>query len=272
MEKLPIKVNSVIRQGSIFINSDCLREMCYTINDGEKTKKNIFVQLPQFYRPKKTDEIINCSNDFINGFKIVQTSNGEYAYVRESDNTLLPYRYDVAFNFNQYGFAIVGKNGSVSWIDTNFRYLDPNGNMIEEELDKNYTKFNGWQGIGSFSEGNIPLSRVYDGRNTYSRVSYFGTDGKLKDFYRYNGKIDDSISINNFSAGTIFDETGHAMADGYMLFARGYYLSYEDLRKICQEKGYITVISEDANKCFDKEIGRVFKKEFKPNSSQNEAK
>lgn len=272
MSKTPIKVNSIIRRGGIFIDSDHSKKMCYTINDGEATETKIHVQLPQFYWLKKSDEIIDDSNDFINGFKVVQTSNGEYAYVRESDNTLLPFRYDVAFDFNQYGFAIVGRDGSVSWIDTSFRYLDLNGNMVEEELDKNYAEFNGWQGISNFSEGSIPLSRVYDGRNTPGKVSYFGINGKFKEFYKYNGEIDDSFSRNCFNGGTIFDESGFAMADGNMLFARGYYLSYEDLIKLCNEKGFISVISEDAEKCFDKETGRLLKKEFKQNNSQNETK
>ena len=56
-------------------------------------------------------EIIDNSNDFVNGFKVVQTSNGEYAYVRQSDFQLLPFRYDVASDFNEYGFAMVGKKG-----------------------------------------------------------------------------------------------------------------------------------------------------------------
>ena len=64
--------------------------------------------------------------------------------------------------------------------------------MVNEELDKAYAKFNGWQAIKSFSKGSIPLSKVYDGRN-YSRVSYFGIDGKLKEFYQYNGEMDDSF-------------------------------------------------------------------------------
>lgn len=270
MKNLPKKVNSIIRKSCILFDLDH-RKIFYTVNEGEETQTIIYVQLPKYYRPKKTDEIIDDSNDFINGFKVVQTSNGEYAYVRESDNALLPYRYDVAFDFNQYGFAIVGKDGDVSWIDTSFRYLNLNGNMVEEELDKNYAKFNGWQGISDFSDGSIPLSRVYDGRNTYGRVSYFGIDGKFKEFYEYNGKIN-SFSRSSFCKGTNFDKNGYAMADGDMLFARGYYLSYENLIKLCKEKGFITVISEDAEKCFDKEIEKILKKEFKPNNSQNETK
>lgn len=270
MEILP-KINSIICRSAILVDREHKRNIFYEINQDEKDSMSIHVMLSSFGRPKTSTEIIDNSNDFINGFKVVQTSNGEYAFIRQSDLQLLPFRYDVASDFNEYGFAMVGKEGSVSWIDTSFRYLDLNGDMVEEELDKGYARFNGWQGISSFSEGSIPLSQVYDGRNTYGRVSYFGIDGKFKEFYQYNGEIDDFFSLSSFGQGTIFDKNGHAMADGNMLFARGYYLSYIDLIEICEQKGFISVISEDADKCFDKETGRVLKK-VKPDNSQTETK
>ena len=68
--------------------------------------------------------IIDSNENFVNGFKVVKTANGEYAYIRESDNSLLPFRYDIAFDFNEFGFAIVGKDGSVSWINKDFKYLN----------------------------------------------------------------------------------------------------------------------------------------------------
>lgn len=268
MGNLP-KINS-IHNSCILVDRN-QRNLYYEINEGKKDAIGVRVALPEFGRPKISSEIIDNSNDFMNGFKVVQTSNGEYAYIRQSDSLLLPFRYDVASDFNEYGFAMVGKEGSVSWIDTSFRYLDLNGDMVEEELSKGYAKFDGWQGISSFSKGSIPLSRVCDGRSTYVRVSYFGIDGKFKEFYRYNGEIDDSFSISSFGKGTIFDKNGHAMADGNMLFARGYYLSYGDLIEICEQKGFITVISKDADKCFDKETGKVIKK-LKTNNSQTETK
>lgn len=259
MGNLP-EINSIIHGPSILVTKN-KRNLYYDINRGEMTRTGIHVELPEFSRPKISKEIVDNSNEFINGFKVVQTSNGEYAYIRQSDFLLLPFRYDVASDFNEYGFAIVGKNGNVSWIDMSFRYLDINGNMVEEELS-NYARFNGWQGVSAFSQGTIPLSRVYDGRNSYGRVSYFGIDGKLKEFYQYDGQINYDFSEITFNSGTTFDENGQAMADEKILFAKGYSLSYRDLIKICKQKGYISSICEDAEKCFDKETGRVLKKEF----------
>ena len=259
------KINSIVHSSCILIRGN-QRILYYEINEGKKDAIGVRVSLPEFGRPKISSEIIDNSNVFINGFKIVQTSNNEYAYIRQSDSLLLPFRYDVASDFNEYGFAMVGKDGSVSWIDTSFRYLNLQGDMIEEELEKRYAKFRGWQGVSSFSKGSIPLSRVYDDRNTHGKVSYFGINGKFKEFYQYNGEIDDSFSIMSFNQGTNFDENNRAIADGNMLFAKGYYSSYDDLIKICEQKGFITAISKDADKCFDKETGRVLIK-LKPNNN-----
>lgn len=261
MKKFP-KINSISCSSAIVIER-FKRNIHYEINRDEKDSICIPVVLPYSGRPEISTEIVDENNSFINGYKVVQTSNGEYAYIRQSDFQLLPFRYDIASDFNEYGFAMVGKNGSVSWIDTSFRYLNLEGEMIEEDFDINYAKFNGWQRVSSFSKGAIPLAQVYDGRNAYGRVSYFGTDGKFKEFYKYDGELDESFPISNFSQGTIFDENGRAMADGNMLFARGYYVSYKDLIKICEQKGFITLINEDVDKCFDKETGKVLKKETK---------
>lgn len=258
MQDLPKKINS-ISAGTVIGHLD-FRATGYTFNEGEETEKFVSVHLPRFDRPTVSNKIVEDTNDFINGFKVVQTANGEYGYVRESDNILLPYRYDVASDFNQYGFAMVGKDGSVSWIDKSFKYLNSFGDMVDEDLDDDCSEFKGWGEVNNFSEGEIPLSRVYDGRNTYGITYYFGINGQFQTFCEYNGEINDFLSVSRFNEGTDFDKTGYAMANGYMLFAKGYYLSYKDLIKLCKEKGFINIICEDAEKCLEKEKGRILKK------------
>lgn len=259
MEKLPKKINSIIRRSSIFLQEG-FRHIFYELNEQEENATSITVKLPEYYRPEKSYKIIDSNQNFVNGFKIVKTENDEYAYLRESDNFLLPFRYDVASDFNEFGFAIVAKDGSVSWINKNFKYLNNEGKLVEEDLDNKFSEFEGWQGVSSFSKGNLPLSRVYDGRNTYARTSYFGTDGKIKKFYRYDGKIDNCYKTSFRTAAT-FNEKGYTMADEYMLFANGCYISFEDLIKLSVEKNFIDSISEEAEKCLDKEKRRILKKE-----------
>lgn len=261
MEKLPTKIKSITCFGNTFIDLKHIRNICYVLNEDTEDEKKVCIKLPELYRPKKSETIVDDNNEFCNGFKVVKLVNGEYGYVRENDNLLLPYRYDVAFDFNDYGFAIVGKDGCVSWIDKDFRYLNLQGRMVEEDLEKTWNKFESWQEIYDFSEGNIPLSRLYCGRSIYRIISYFDTNGKIKDFYKYDGEVNELITTNVFLSGTTFDENGRAMAGSNLLFARGYYISYNDIIKLCEEKGYIQAISEDAEKYFDKDTGRILKKD-----------
>lgn len=261
MKNIPITINSIDCSSAILVTRG-KRNINYNINENEKDNTNIHVVLPEFGRPEISVDIVNESPSFINGFKVVQTSNGEYAYIRQSDFQLLPFRYDIASNFNEYGFAMVGKNGNVSWIDTSFRYLDSKGKMTEENPSDYYARFKGWQGVSNFSQGTIPLSQVYEGRNCYYTVAYFGTNGELKKFYKYNGQINEDFSKTLFNSGTPFDENDQAKADGDMLFAKGYYLSNKDLINICKQKGFIDSICKDAEKYFDQETGKVLKKKF----------
>lgn len=256
MKNIP-KINSIASASTTLIDPEQHRRVAYQINQNRENL--ITTVLPYFGRPEISTEIVASSKHFVNGFKVVQTSNGEFAYIRQSDSQLLPFRYDVASDFNEYGFAMVGKDASVSWIDTTFRYLNQNGEMTEETLDDEYSKFNGWQEISNFSRGTTPLSQVYDVRTSRGIVAYFGVNGKLKDFYQYNGKMDAKFPKRTFNNGTVFDEFGHAMADGTLLFAKGYYITYEDLIKICNQKGFIGAIEDDAEVYLDEETGEVLK-------------
>lgn len=256
MDKIPTKVHNINRISSIVIDNH-ERNIHYIINEDYVNETTISVKLPEYKRPKLSEIIIDDSNEFVNGFKVVQTENGEYAYVRETDNCLLPYRYDVATNFNEYGFAMVGKDGFVSWIDTNFKYFNIDGNFVEEKVDK-YPSFNAWQTVSEFSKGEIPLSRLFYDKNLFGKTVYLGIDGKLKEFYQYDGNIN-HVSNTYFSNGDEFDINGFAMADGKMLFARGYYCTYHDLIKICKEKGFILSICEDAEEQFNKNFSKILK-------------
>lgn len=136
MEKIISRLNEIhnISCGSnIFVAQDWKRKIDYTINDKENHSMKIRVSLPYNTRPKISDEIVSADSEFINGFKVVQTANGEFAYIRESDGLLLPYRYDIATRFNQYGFAMVAKDGDATWINTSFQYLSSKGEMKTEE-------------------------------------------------------------------------------------------------------------------------------------------
>lgn len=108
---------------SLWANQDCQGlTYCDTPNAyafGQCEKIEPFITA----RDNPTDEIIE-EREFINGFKVVRFKNGEFGYIRESDNKLMPYRFDVATDFNSYGLALVGKNCKVNYIDENFQVFE----------------------------------------------------------------------------------------------------------------------------------------------------
>ena len=260
MKKLP-KIETVRRYCSIACEGD-KAYITYHINDRLPSKCSITAVVPRYHRPKRSDEIVDQNEKFVNGYKVVVTENGEYAYVREIDNTLLPYRYDVAFDFNKHGFAIVGKDGDVSWINTEFKYLNRKGQMVEEELDNEYAKFKGWSEVRPFSVGTVPLARLYDGRDNFgAHVSYLNTKGELQKFYVYDGKLskknycDDFVDDWDDKTLATFDKKGIAYTKDGILFAEGIYLSKNSLVQIVFDSGFMNNIREEANKCFEQEKG-----------------
>ena len=231
-------------RGSIFLLKG-EKNIIYTVNE-EENPQEILVQLPLHNRPKSSNEIIWEAPNAVNGFKIVQLSNKEYGYKREKDNKLLPVRYDIVTNFNEHGFAMVGKDGNVTWINKKFHHLNNMGEMIPEKEEK-WDITDGWQAIYEFKGEKAPLSKVYDSRNLKGNVAYFSKEGTLKDFYCYQEEIDEENKKTFFLDGGQFDGTGHTLvSNGDMLFSSGYYLPREELLKRCLEKGFINTIQEES--------------------------
>jgi hypothetical protein len=170
----------------------------------------------------------NQSIEYNNGFAVVQTSNGEFAYMEENTNKLLPYRYDVASQFNNHGFAIVGKANSVTFINRNFQYLSKNGTFVSENLDKEYITFEGFSSLKSGFDKDIPSYLNLFSRHMFDSNGYLITpvDETVLEWLIENDKTKSEedqkrskycISfkdINNKtlymdSCGVIIESTGH---------------------------------------------------------------
>ena len=253
MIKLPKEIKSI--KVSRVLPQEEIVKYSYVVNEGKDDKLCIPIVLPYYYgvylRQPASIDIIDDSRDFVNGYKVVQTDNEEYAYVREEDNKLLPYRYDIATDFNKYGYAIVGKNARVSWIDKNFRYFNEEEEKFKEEQEIGYNTFNGFLGVSDFSKGENPLSRMYR-RGYNNTVSYLGTNGKIKEFSKYDGEIIRDDESNKYFSyySEDFNDNGYAKAnnDEITLLSSGYSLSTKDLTKICEEKGFLDTISSTIEK------------------------
>ena len=60
MNKIPTKVNNVIRLSSILLDRNYARNICYTINENTANETDIHVKLEldsNWYRPKKSEKI-----------------------------------------------------------------------------------------------------------------------------------------------------------------------------------------------------------------------
>ena len=243
MSELPKEIKSI--KGSVYSFVDNKTERyAYILNEGTDKEVRVTVLLPYYSRPDISYDIIDGSRDFVNGFKVVQTANMEYAYVKEESNTLLPFRYDIATDFNEYGYAMVGKDGKVSWIDKNFKYLNNKYEMVNEDS----SKFNGFLSVSDFSKGEHPLSKVCSCGSDWNRkTSYFCVDGKIKEFSRYDGEIIRDDESNKYFSyySEDFNDNGYAKAnnDEIILLSSGYSLSTKDLTKICEEKGFLETLS-----------------------------
>ncbi len=264
MNKIPNAIKEL--EGSAYYEIDNMRNYCYYLTNEKNDTFHLQVSLPLHNRPSISTKIINESNSFINGFKVVQTANLEYAYVREEDNTLLPYRYDIATNFNKYGLAMVGKDGKVSWIDKDFKYFNATKEeMVKDEDDKS---FDGFISISNFSNGDIPLSKVTRYKDT-NLVSYLGTDKKLKEFAFYDGeavyKGKDVRKNFPYYSGE-FNDNGYALINtGDILLASGYYLYIRDLMRLLDKKDVTKYINESIMK-FEKTYTN-FLKDIKANTN-----
>ncbi len=212
------------------------------------------------YTNKTIDKRDDPNRKFINGFKAIKIGEETYAFVRESDKKIMPYYYDNAYDFNDYGFAIVGREGVMTWINKDFKYLRDDrrsgcyGNeyaMSEDYLHDPYRILYGFHSVGEFSKGDIPLSRIRVGDES---AIYFGTDGEVKKFTKYNN--DDTRPLNKFERGTPFNKNGMAIAEfnkeKLILFAEGFYIGYNDLAKLGLDNGYV--------ERFRKETGKTLKK------------
>ncbi len=96
--------------------------------------------------PKK---IKGVSGEFVNGFMLVQMNTGKFGYIRKSDGQLLPYRFAIASNFNELGFAVVGTLSGVTWINKNFCYLSQEC-LTYQCSKKTNPLVNVWESLTSF--------------------------------------------------------------------------------------------------------------------------
>ncbi len=199
------------------------------------------------YYGTEHDTIKESSDKFVNGFKVVRLDNGKYSYVRESDNQLVPFKYDFACDFNEYGMAMVAKGGYVTWINTDFE-VSISGllNMYEDKSDINFV---GWHKITEFSNGKTPLS-IMEFRNVKRYGKYvldksyalaFRTSGKALKFFNAEKPGESKYQFtsidpfNNNEQTVAYDGNGDTR-DCYVIQSDGLYISAEKFIELISQR------------------------------------
>ncbi len=205
-----------------------------TIN-GQMTAKNVF-------------RIAGAvSDDFVKGFKLLADQEGRYLYYQQGNGLrpekIIPYIFDIATDFNEYGLAMVAVNGRVSWMNQDFQYVDKDNMLQSYDEDME----DAWASVSSFSEGTIPLSKLmHPGEGLVT--AYMCIDTSIKCFRRFeNGKIvAGPISSNHFDMNsTDFNRDGWAFAEDRVLCDQGFYMKNEFIAKEAIAKGFVKTICEN---------------------------
>ncbi len=199
--------------------------------------------------------ITEVPKDFINGFKVIRFGNGEYGYMKE-DGTVDHHRFDIAGNFNEYGFAMVAKNGKVTWINREFCFLstrldEDTGLYVHEMTAKEMIPSQSYNSIEDFMGEESPISSIQYYHDCCMTYFFLNTSGEIQKFFSYRNPKEPKCSLRDyrtmFSKKPTFDKHGVALVDNIVLFANGRYISVSFLIDILKNLGLLDQIDELVN-------------------------
>lgn len=242
----------------------------YIDENGESDEFNVFYRRYKYKTEEMCVDIIDDPGVFTNGFKVVRLSDGLFGYVREEDGMLLPERFLIAGEFDEYGFAMVGKENGVTFIDKDFNALASlksyrNGNESFTLLDRlnldglDPLKFDNRQGNACVPQAVIGYShnRFFIGHVCFGNlVSYVDLEGNVKPFYKYGIDVPEkyfSALPNNDKSDILeslyakqFNRDGYLVLENLILFEAGYYSTFEDITSLLIQSGnpFIKNLSE----------------------------
>ncbi len=195
--------------------------------------------------------VMESPENYTNGFKRVKLSNNLYGFLRETDGSFVPYQFILASEFNEYGYAMVAKNGSVGWINRNFDFLTEKRDWVSLfSINQDRLSFSQ---ISDFSLGETPFSQVVSFTFGMWKTQYLGTDGTIKGFNLYDGEKIGDIDRKFFTQnemrslnGTQFKPGGYAIRknEGVILFQNGFYCNFADFTKIAEVLDIFGLISK----------------------------
>ncbi len=184
----------------------------------------------------KSEEIARISDDVVNGYRLFIDEAGFYGYIKEDDLEILPYRFDLATNFNEYGLAIVAYSGTVSWINKDFKIFSSDEECFIDIEDNSYIL--GFKEVYNFSGNKNPLSKIVTFDDD---IFYLNTEGKIQKFkYKYDDGKTSSWDREYFNDTDFrnFEESGYMISkDGKIVLSEdGYIYTGEEIKNILNNK------------------------------------
>lgn len=230
---------------------NCLpgEDVVYTYIDMEGNK----CRIASHFIENKNFSILNDEKDYINGFRRVLFSDFTYGYREESTEELVPYKFNLATNFNENGIAMVAIDSGVTLLTSDFKILYKNGK---------YFKMGGFSShfsmpipikVDSFSSLYITYThRASNGINeleamfldkTGSNITFRSPTGEGERlFFRKTCK--ETLLKENECR---ISEAGFIICGDYILLSSGYYITLSELCMLPEVIDYIRELSMTIN-------------------------
>ena len=189
----------------------------------------------------KSEEIARIG-DVVCGYRLFIDEAGLYGYINEDDLEILPYRFDLATNFNEYGLALVAYSGTVSWINKDFKIFSSDDECFINIEDNSYIL--GFKEVYNFNGNKNPLSKIV----TFDeQVLYLNTEGEIQKF-RYKNE-------SNISSW----DKEYFLEDGLGEFNKEGFMISKDGNTVLSEDGYIYT-GEDARNIWSRKYTKNIEK------------
>lgn len=164
-------------------------------------------------------EVVSVGEE-VNGFRRVMFSNGKVGF-QDREGNVLQYRFSIASDFNEYGFAMIGTSDGVTWINREFKKLTSRGSwtILEDKFALLPT------GVSEYVNG---LSIISFNRRSKRQTFVLDTNGQ-KVVFR-DSKRDLAVEFESQTdIRSSLAEDGYQITSKGIFFANGTFMMFEDL-------------------------------------------
>lgn len=212
-------------------NNDTVTTFYLKDDEGKTTEINTHDSI------RETEEcrVVSVGEE-VNGFRRVEFSNGKIGF-QDASGKVAPYKFNIASDFNEYGFAIVGTMYGVTWINSEFKKLTARGTwtFMEDQFIEMPTR------IQNFVLG---MSSVSYMRRSKREAFFIDIEGKKVQFVdELHEQYVDFGGTYDSEAG--FNELGYKITSKGVYFANGSFMGFEEIIKLPEASELLGKISRN---------------------------